>query len=599
MTALISPLQKLRFVDSNGIALAGGKVFTYAAGTTTKQATYTDSSGLTPNPNPIILDSRGECACWLTPGQVYKFTLSPSTDTDPPTNPIWTVDNVSGIDDLSGVVLSANLSASSGSSLVGFIANGAGAVSRTVQAKLRDWVSVKDFNAKGDGVTDDTIAIQNALNAGAGGIVFFPIGTYIVNPQVFIPSNTWVLGSGPGSVIQCNSSTLARGVLTNAAGAGGNTNIKVSDLTVQRTVVNGGGFFDIIYFQNSTFIWIEDCKAIGAATGTTSPTGNKGICCDGCQYVWISRNYVKNVSDNPIATNWNGARTAGHIHISHNTTEIGSWTGSHILCTADHAVIEGNVAIGGTTFDIEVGDNVNDLVVRGNIAESCGLIIALSGTNLLIEGNTALSGSVNIATDFGTVTDIVIRNNNVAQIRVIATTNPFQSCTVEGNQVHGSAVYGIGVQEVDNATVKNNHVHNCTQYGIQLFTMKNYVIEGNTIHDNTLDGINAATARASTNCVFKNNTSYNNGGWGIAIDSPQVTDLIDNETWGNTSGNINVTNPTSGGNTPFRNVRFRGTGAPTFYGNPGSIYYRTDGGAGTCLYVKESAATSNGGWVGK
>lgn len=90
------------FTDSNGALLSGGKVFVYAAGTTTKINSYTDNTGATPNTNPIILNTRGEpatgagvsCGIWLTPGTAYKFVLSPSTDTDPPTNPYWTIDNI-------------------------------------------------------------------------------------------------------------------------------------------------------------------------------------------------------------------------------------------------------------------------------------------------------------------------------------------------------------------------------------------------------------------------------------------------------------------------------------------------------------------------
>lgn len=90
----LSPLPIQKFFANNGRPLVGGKLFTYEAGTTTKIATYTDSSGLTPNTNPIILDFRGECRLWIDPQQAYKFTLSPANDTDPPTRPIWTVDDI-------------------------------------------------------------------------------------------------------------------------------------------------------------------------------------------------------------------------------------------------------------------------------------------------------------------------------------------------------------------------------------------------------------------------------------------------------------------------------------------------------------------------
>lgn len=88
--ATISPQPKLQFFDASGNPLAGGKLYTYAAGTTTPQTTYTDSTGTAANTNPIILDSRGEASVWL--GDLYyKFRLTSSTDVD-----IWTVDNLAG-----------------------------------------------------------------------------------------------------------------------------------------------------------------------------------------------------------------------------------------------------------------------------------------------------------------------------------------------------------------------------------------------------------------------------------------------------------------------------------------------------------------------
>lgn len=92
----LAPVPSFQFFSNNGTPLAGGKVFTYAAGTTTKLTTWTDQAGATPNTNPIVLDASGRCDIRLTPGLSYKFVLSPSTDTDPPTNAIRTTDNIPG-----------------------------------------------------------------------------------------------------------------------------------------------------------------------------------------------------------------------------------------------------------------------------------------------------------------------------------------------------------------------------------------------------------------------------------------------------------------------------------------------------------------------
>jgi len=94
VTAVLSPVVKQFFLDNNGRPLVGGKLFTYIAGTTTKQPTYVDSVGVTQNSNPVILDYRGEANLWIPPNVGYKFVLAPSTDTDPPTHPIWTIDQV-------------------------------------------------------------------------------------------------------------------------------------------------------------------------------------------------------------------------------------------------------------------------------------------------------------------------------------------------------------------------------------------------------------------------------------------------------------------------------------------------------------------------
>jgi hypothetical protein len=93
------------------------------------------------------------------------------------------------------------LAASGGSNLVGFLQSGTGAVSRTVQSKERDTVSVKDFGAVGDGVTDDTAAIQAALTASKR--VYIPAGSYLISNTLLFKNNQIVGASStyPGGVL--------------------------------------------------------------------------------------------------------------------------------------------------------------------------------------------------------------------------------------------------------------------------------------------------------------------------------------------------------------------------------------------------------------
>lgn len=96
MAVFLSPVggAAAQFFTNSGIPLSGGKLYTYAAGTTTPAVTYTSSSGATAHTNPIILNSAGRVATgevWLNP-PLYKFLLKDSTDVL-----IATYDNISGI----------------------------------------------------------------------------------------------------------------------------------------------------------------------------------------------------------------------------------------------------------------------------------------------------------------------------------------------------------------------------------------------------------------------------------------------------------------------------------------------------------------------
>ena len=87
--AVLAPQPKAQFFGSDDTFLVGGKVYTYAAGTSTPLATYTDASAATANTNPVILDSRGECNLFFASATSYKVILKTAADVT-----LWTVDNV-------------------------------------------------------------------------------------------------------------------------------------------------------------------------------------------------------------------------------------------------------------------------------------------------------------------------------------------------------------------------------------------------------------------------------------------------------------------------------------------------------------------------
>jgi hypothetical protein len=162
------------------VPLVGGKLYSYQAGTTTPLATYADASGATFNTNPIILDSRGEANVWLGTAS-YKLALYTATDVL-----VWTVDNVGGPDQST----LAQLAASGGSALIGFLQAGTGAVATTVQTKLRQIVSAKDFGAVSDGVTNNTAAVQAAINSLGiyGGTVYINEGCKFALKSLTFPA---------------------------------------------------------------------------------------------------------------------------------------------------------------------------------------------------------------------------------------------------------------------------------------------------------------------------------------------------------------------------------------------------------------------------
>jgi hypothetical protein len=90
-TMTLAPLARQAFYDATGAPLAGGKLYTYLAGTTTPATTYQDAAGAVAHANPIVLDANGvaPAGIYLEQGVAYKFELRTASNVI-----IWTQDNV-------------------------------------------------------------------------------------------------------------------------------------------------------------------------------------------------------------------------------------------------------------------------------------------------------------------------------------------------------------------------------------------------------------------------------------------------------------------------------------------------------------------------
>ena len=148
-----------------------------------------------------------------------------------------------------------------------FLQIGLGAVERTALSKMRDSVSVKDFGAVGDGVTNDTTAIQNAVNAAQGKKLIIPDGTYIIYSAITVPSNSYISGA---------SKT--------------NTIIKLVPKTTQPTLSNNFSIF------NESSIVIENLTVDNSAVDdpyVAQTHGGQGIEVEGCSSVLVRNVLIK------------------------------------------------------------------------------------------------------------------------------------------------------------------------------------------------------------------------------------------------------------------------------------------------------------------
>lgn len=251
MTALLSPNAKQQFLDNAGNPAASYRLYTYAANTTDPQATYSNRAGTVANTNPIILDARGEATIYLTPGTVYDYVLKTAADVT-----VWTREDV--------------IADAGDSNAVTFTPDGTGAVTRTVQRKLRnldiDW---EDFGIVADGATDDSAALELALNNCNGRRLILPHGTS-ASPKVIKVTRPLVLTSaiaphlfseGPDkTIVRYSGATLGGDLI---AFVGSPRGIRIEGIKFDGNGATTVSAWGLLALQNCEDFDISFCEFVG------------------------------------------------------------------------------------------------------------------------------------------------------------------------------------------------------------------------------------------------------------------------------------------------------------------------------------------------
>lgn len=173
------------------------------------------------------------------------------------------VSSGSGTDTALRTDLAADTFASAGAGLVGFRQAGANASARTVLSKLRDVVNVKDFGAIGNGVADDTAAIQAAINSGYS--LVFPAGTYLCNNLTQSTSYQRFYGQGEVRIIK-----NANGPLLTCTGQG----LLFDGLVFYGGSASGSGLTGDNLVTTGNNVTFNDCGSVWATGRALKATGS-------------------------------------------------------------------------------------------------------------------------------------------------------------------------------------------------------------------------------------------------------------------------------------------------------------------------------------
>jgi hypothetical protein len=270
----------------------------------------------------------------------------------------------------------SDLADDDGSDWIGFEPNGASAVARSAQDKMRDFISVKDFGAVGDGVADDTAAIQTAISQGR--IIYMPPGVYRITSTLVFAQRAKIYGEPGLTSNDVRANTVIKwdgavgGVMFQAAASplGTPSTVQCINLVLNGLVFDGDnkagiGVYGNYVTQHSEFtdVFVTRCNLFGFLLGKMWYASFNRISAVGCKGIGIAigYNYLSTYDDASV----NGvnffdirAHSCGDTYANNPATgydaSLQPWGGCGVLIgpfykystTLQRSVIERNLGSG-------------------------------------------------------------------------------------------------------------------------------------------------------------------------------------------------------------------------------------------------------------
>lgn len=356
--------------------------------------------------------------------------------------------------------LGVDLSGPNGAAMIGFIQAGAGAFLRTLQAKNREIISVTDFGATGDGVTDDAPAFRAAITACPNG------GTVIIPPAAL----NYLMNSSVNNAILDFTGFPNKCITIRGFGwtlkSGGSFSYGPTTGPRGSVIRIGSGIGSTVdfYHQAPTDLTIGGVKfmdfAVTSSTGAYGTSfGRHGFNFDGTAFVeaYFENTLMENVFVDNFATGYSiNVASAGNIHGVHAGMVIRNcklmninapgWGDSN---TIEYCTIGANATLDSRNVGVyfyNISGATSTRILNNNFVNANGMIICDGGTKPIIDGNEmeqSLTNTLNIMVymrgnnatiDCPTITNNLIAQNVAGQTYVPIFLNSCQSANVSNNR---------------------------------------------------------------------------------------------------------------------------------------------------------------------